>query len=217
MLRNYLLIIARNLWKNKLYTLINVIGLGIGIASFVWGIQNYRYSFSYNNFHKDPETIFRVITKGGENDQLKAYCPMPLAMAANSDFTGVKDYVRWERRGMDIKADQSEPFESGVNFTDPAFFDFFNFPLVSGTVNLNDRSTVVITEKASAKFFGSLNPVGKTLLLYSDGDFKMPVTVTGVLKDPPLNSSINFEVITHFDNLRRTDGSRSGMMTGALS
>jgi putative ABC transport system permease protein len=208
MFKNYFKIIVRNLWKNKLYTLINIIGLGIGIASIVWGFQNYRYSFSYNNFHKDTKSIFRVLTKFQGNDNLKGVCPMPLAMAAKNDFSLVKESVRWESRGLDIKADQNEPFESEVHFTDPAFFDFFNFPLVAGTINLNDRSTVLITEKTADKFFGTTNPIGKTLLLYSDELFKKPLTVTGILKDPPLNSSLQFEVITDFDNLCKPDGSK---------
>src|SRR5882672_7397839 len=152
MFKNYFKIITRNLWRNKLYTLINIIGLAAGIASIVWGIQNYRYSFSYNNFHKDSKSIFRVLTKAEGSDNLKGYCPLPLAAVAKNDFSGVKETVRWDSRNLDIKADQSEPFASQVHFTDPAFFDFFNFTLVRGTVNLNDRSTVIITEKAAKKF-----------------------------------------------------------------
>ena len=75
MIRNYLTIIFRNLWKNKLYTFINIISLAMGIASIVWGIQNYRYSFSYDQFHKDGKNIFRVLTKTAGSDNLKGYCP----------------------------------------------------------------------------------------------------------------------------------------------
>ena len=75
-----------------------------------------------------------------------------------------------------------------------------------GTINLNDRSTVLITEKAAKKFFGTTNPIGKTLLFYSDEPYKKPLTVTGILKDPPVNSSLQFEVITNFDNQYKTDG-----------
>ncbi|MEO6549833.1 MAG: ABC transporter permease [Ferruginibacter sp.] len=208
MFKNYFKIITRNLWKNKLYTLINIIGLAIGIASVVWGIQNYRFSFSYDNFHKGSKDVFRVLTKAEGGDNLRGTCPMPLALAAKNDFSGVKETVRWEGRGLDIKADQLEPFESGANFTDPSFFSFFNFPLVAGTNNLNNRSSVVITEKAALKFFGTANPIGKTLLFYSDEPFKKPLTVTGVLKDPPFNSSIQFELITHFDNLCKPGGAK---------
>ena len=206
MIKNYLKIIARNLWRNKLYTLINIVGLGVGIASIVWGFQNYRFSFSFDNFHKDPKSIFRVLSKIRGSDNLKGICPMPLAAAAKNDFSFIKESVRWDIRGLDIKSDQNEPFASEADFTDPAFFDFFNFPLLRGTINLNDRSTVLITEKAAKRFFGNIDPIGKTLLFYSDEPYKKPLTVTGILKDPPLNSSLQFEVITNFENQHKTDG-----------
>ena len=122
-------------------------------------------------------------------------------------FPVVKEIVRWESRGLNVKADQSEPFESEAHFTDPAFFDLFNFPLVRGAINLNDRSTVLITEKAAKKFFGDSDPIGKTLIFYSDEPFKKPLTVTGILKDPPFNSSLRFEMITNTDNQLKADGS----------
>ena len=206
MFKNYLKIIGRNLWRNKLYTVINIVGLGIGIAAIIWAFQNYRFSFSFNNFHKDEKSIFRVLSKAEGSDNLKGICPMPLAVIAKNDFSAVKESVRWDSRDVNIKSGQSEPFASGANFTDPAFFDIFNFPLSAGTINLSDPSTVVITETAAKKFFGNTNPIGKTLLFYSDEPYKKALTVTGVLKDPPKNSSIQFELITNFENQRKTDG-----------
>ena len=207
MFRNYCTIIIRNLWKNKLYTLVNIVSLGVGIASIVWGIQTYRFSFSYNNFHKDQNNIFRVLTKAEGSDNRKGYCPEYLAQMAKIDYPTIKETVRWDSRWLNVKAEQADPFESIAHFTDPQFFDFFNFPLVRGTIRLNDHSTVVITEKAAKKFFGETDPIGKTLILYSDEPFKMPLKVSGILKDPPVNSSFQFEIITNNDNQIKTDGS----------
>ena len=207
MIKNYLKIISRNLWRNKLYTIINIIGLGIGIAAVVWGFQDYRFSFSYDNFHNKSSNIFRVLIKAKESDHLKGICPTPLAIVAKNDFSTVKETVRWNSRSLDIKADQNEPFASVANFTDPSFFGVFNFPLKERTINLNDRSTVLITEKAAKKFYGDINPIGKTLMFYADEPFKKPLTITGVLKDPPTNSSLQFEIITNSDNRLTTDGS----------
>jgi putative ABC transport system permease protein len=207
MFKNYCIIIFRNLWKNKLYTLVNIVSLGVGIASIVWGIQNYRFCYSYNNFHKHPENIFRVLTKSVGNDNLKGYCPEYLARVAKNDFPVVTQSVRWDSRGLSVKADQSDPFETQAHFTDPEFFEFFNFPLVRGSVQLNDRSTVLITQKASKKFFGEKDPIGKTLIFYSDDSFKMPLKITGILKDPPTNSSFQFELITNTENQLKPDGS----------
>jgi putative ABC transport system permease protein len=208
MFRNYWTIIIRNLWKNKLYTVVNIVSLAVGIASIVWGFQTYRNSFSYNNFHKDQKTIFRVLTKVSGNDNLKGYCPEYLALMAKNDFPGVKETVRWDSRGLNVKADGNDPFEAQAHFTDPQFFDFFNFPLIRGANELGDRSTVLITESAAKKYFGDSDPLGKTLTFYSDESFKMPLKVTGILKDPPLNSSFQFQLITNNDNQLKADGSR---------
>ena len=207
MIRNYLTIIFRNLWKNKLYTFINVISLAVGIASVVWGIQDYRYSFSYDQFHKDGKNIFRVLTKSAGSDNRKGYCPELLAASVKNDFPSVAQAVRWDSRGLNVKALQNEPFETGAHFTDPAFFEMFNFPLLRGTNQIQDRSTVLLTEQSAKKFFGDIDPIGKTLILYSDEPFKMPLTVTGILKDPPPNSSIQFDLITNTENQLKVDGS----------
>ena len=206
MLKNYFKIILRNLWRNKLYTGINIIGLSLGIAALVWGVQTYRFSFSFDNFHKDKDQIFRVLTKMQGSDVLKGICPMPLGNFVKQDFPGIKQTVRWDSRGLDIKADKNEPFASNVNFTDPAFFELFNFPLLKGTADLNDKSTVLITASAAKKYFGNIDPVGKTLLFYSAEVYKKPLTVTGILKDPPVNSSLQFELLTNMDNNKKGDG-----------
>ncbi len=211
MFKNYCTIIFRNLWKNKLYTVVNIVSLAVGIASIVWGFQTYRNSFSYNNFHKDQKSIFRVLTKVAGNDNLKGYCPEYLAVMAKNDFPVVKESVRWDSRGLNVKADGNDPFEAQAHFTDPQFFHLFNFPLVRGSNDLSDRSTVLITETAAKKFFGDADPLGKTLTFYSDESFKMPLKVTGILKDPPLTSSFQFQLITNNDNQLKADGSRIKM------
>ncbi|HWY33206.1 MAG TPA: ABC transporter permease, partial [Nitrosopumilaceae archaeon] len=182
--------------------------MAVGIASIVWGIQTYRFSFSYNNFNKDTKNIFRVLTRVEGNDNLKGYCPEYLARMAKNDFTVVKETVRWDSRGLNVKADEKDPYEALAHFTDPQFFDFFNFPLVRGTNELSNRSTVLITQTAAKKYFGDSDPLGKTLTFYSDESFKMPLKVTGILKDPPINSSFQFELITNTDNQLKADGTQ---------
>ncbi len=207
MFKNYFTIIFRNLWKNKLYTFVNIVSLAVGIATIVWGYQDYRYSTSFEDFHKDKEKVFRILTKSAGRDYQQGICPGALATVLKNDFPFVKEAVRWESRGVNVKAAQNEPFESRAYFTNPDFFDVFNFPLVSGTNQLNDHSTVLITQQAAKKYFGDADPIGKTLMLYSDEAFRKPLTVTGILKDPPFNSCIQFELITHTDNQLKADGS----------
>ena len=207
MIQNYLRIALRNLWRNRLYALINILGLGIGIAAVVWGYQTYRFCFSFDDFHPDRAHIFRAFVYRDGSEGMKGVCPLPVVMAAKQDFASIAEVVRWDSRGADIKGDHSEPFSQQVHFTDPAFFEFFNFPLVAGSNDLSDKSAVLLTEEMADKFFGKENPLGKTLVFYTGEKTTLPLTVKGVLKNPPVNSSIRFNFITHFDNQKVSDTS----------
>ena len=200
MRKNFLKIVFRNLWRYKTYTLINIIGMGIGIAALVWGYQDYRYSFSFDNFHKDMDHVYRGLTYRKDAEGLKGVFPMAAVQQIQNDFSGIKGVARLDSRGMSIKYDKSDAFAEQVHFTDPAFFDLFNFPLVAGTNDISDRTAVLITERTAKKYFADQNPLGKVLTFYAGENYALPLTVKGVLKDVPLNSSIQFDFITNFDN-----------------
>ncbi|MEO5581223.1 MAG: ABC transporter permease, partial [Saprospiraceae bacterium] len=203
---NSVKILFRTLWSGKLYTLINIIGLAIGITAIVWVFQDYRFAMSFNNFHKDPEHIFRVITKNEANQRYNGYCPLPVALIAKKEFSTIKESVRMEALYASIKGSQEETFSSIIQFTDPAFFDLFNFPMIEGSNDLKDRSAVLLTQSEAKKFFGNTNPIGQTLLIYAGETFQQPMIVKGILKDVPFNSSIQFNILTNFDNYLKGDG-----------
>jgi hypothetical protein len=208
MFKNYFKIAMRNLWRDKTYTLINIMGLAIGVAAMVWGFQDYRFSFSFDNFHPDKDNVYRALTFKEGADGVKGIFPMSVVAAAKNDFPGIEKVVRLDSRGLNIKAAQNEPFSEQVHFTDPAFFELFNFPLVKGNNNLADPNAVLLTEAMAKKYFGNQNPVGKTLLFYAGESYAKPLTVTGVLKDVPMNSSIRFGILTKFENQVKPDGSK---------
>ncbi len=208
MLRNFLKIVFRNLWRNKSYTLINILGLGIGIAAMVWGYQTYKYAFSFDNFHKDRDHVYRVVTFKKDAEGMKGIVPMVALLQARQDFSGIKEVVRWDSRGASVKYDKSDAFAEQIHFTDPGFFDLFNFPLVAGVNDLSDPSALLITEKMAKKYFGTQNPIGKTLIVYAGDSYAMPLTVTGVLKDVPINSTLRFNMVTRFDNQLKADGTK---------
>jgi ABC-type antimicrobial peptide transport system permease subunit len=207
MFANYFRVLFRNLRKSRLYAFINILSLGIGIAAMIWAIQVYRYYNGFDAFHVNRQQIYRVLITVAGGDGIKGPCPAPVALAAVKDYPGVEKAVRWEDRSIAILAPGKEAFAARAHFTDPAFFDLFTFPLVRGEVKLSDRSTVLITETGAKKFFGATDPIGKTLVLYSDLPYKKPLRVTGILKDPPGNSSFQFETLTSTDNFLDWDGS----------
>ena len=196
------------MWRYKGYTLLNIFGMAIGLAAIVWGYQTYRYSFSFDNFHKDQENVYRALTfKSGANG-VKGIFPLAAVKQAQSEFAGIAEAVRFDARGLNIKYDKNEPFAEQAHFTDPAFFDLFNFPVVAGSNNITDKNSVLITEAIAKKYFGKQDPLGKALTFYSGDSYAMPLTVTGVLKDVPVNSTIQFGFITNFENYLKGDGSK---------
>src|ERR1700722_19169754 len=207
MFANYCRILFRNFRKTRLYAFINILSLGIGVATLIWGIQNYRFQTGYDKLHRNREKIFRVMITVAGGDGIKGPCPAPLGAAALRDYPVVQQAVRWESRPLAIVAPGKDPFAAQAHFTDPAFLDLFTFPLVRGQAKLSDPTTVLITETGAKKFFGTADPLGKTLLLYSDQPFRKPLMVTGILKVPPANSSFQFETLTSTDNFLSWDGS----------
>lgn len=202
---NIFKLIFRNLYRYKYYTLVNILGLSIGLAALVWAWQTYRFSFSYDRFHQDREQIFRVLSKIEGREIKMGICPLPLGPMAKSDLSAVSDYVRLENVNLSLKAGQEEALNSRVTYTDPAFFDFFNFPLVAGVHEIGDRSGILLTETSAKKIFGAKEVLGQTVILHAGEPYQQPLKVTGVLKDPPINSSIQFEMITTMDNYVKND------------
>jgi ABC-type antimicrobial peptide transport system permease subunit len=210
MFSNYYKIILRNFRRYKSYTIINIVGMAVGIASMVWGYQIYRYSFSFDNFHSHPNQVYRGLTYKKDGEGLKGVFPMAAVPMAQQRFPAIKAAVRFQGRNIAVRRDTSETLLESIHFADPDFFRLFNFPLVSGSNDLTDRNTVLLTQKIAKKYFGSQDPIGKTLTLYAGDDYSRILTVKGVLKDLPLNSTIQFGVLTPFDNLVDSKGKPIG-------
>ena len=208
MFKNFYKIIFRNMWRHKGYTLLNIFGMGVGLAAIVWGFQTYRYSFSFDNFHKDQENVYRALTFQSGANGARGIFPMAAVKQAKAEFSGITEAVRYDSRGLNVRYDKSEAFAEQAHFTDPAFFDLFNFPLVAGTNKIADKNAVLITEAIATKYFGKQDPLGKTLLFYSGEKYEMPLTVIGVLKDIPINSTMKFGFITNFENYLQGDGTK---------
>ena len=120
----------------------------------VWGYQDYRYSFSYDSFHKDIDHVYRGLTYRQGGDGVNGIFPMPAVQSAKNDFAGITDVVRLHRSVVNVKGIKTKHFLNLVSFTDLSFFNLFNFPLLTGSNNLNDRNAVLVTENTAKKYFG---------------------------------------------------------------
>jgi putative ABC transport system permease protein len=205
MIKNYLKIAYRNLLRNKLFTLVNIFGLAIGMAACFLIVQYVRFELSYDKFHEEHDRIYRVII---DADKESSATNHPGAgPALKQDFPEVQEYARIVHQSIfmgnsstwayvDEKGEMKSFNEDRVYCADPSFITMFSFPFVYGDPQqaLADNSSIVISQSISRKFFGNENPLGKTLLLGGE----RPFTVTGVFKDVPENSHVKFDILVSF-------------------
>ncbi|WP_422358739.1 ABC transporter permease [Reichenbachiella sp.] len=197
MLRNFYLTAIRNLAKHKSYFLINISGLAIGIASFIFITLYIINELSYDKFHSDSENIYRIHVRGqmmGQGMDMAATAS-PMAQALLSEYPEVSKVTRIKESGAWFIGRGNKKFnEDGVLFADSTFFDVFDFKLLSGdetTALINPRS-VVLTKSYAKKYFGDEDPLGQKLTVEQDTIF---YTVTGVMEDVPDHSHMQFDMM----------------------
>jgi ABC-type antimicrobial peptide transport system permease subunit len=201
MIQNYAIIAARNFRKHKTYSLINVAGLAIGIAVSMFIFLWIRDELSFDRFHAGSENIFRLTEdqKGADGKIFPvAVTPELLGAGLKSDYPEVLEFARFRPLGRNLISFGEKPFtESGIAFADPSFLAIFNFPLVKGdpATALVGPTSLIITETVARKYFGSEDPMGRTLRLFDAIDLK----VTGVARDVPRNSHLRFSFLGNFD------------------
>ena len=187
MFRNYLTVALRNLFRQKLYSSVNILGLAVGMACCTLILLFVRDEWRYDRYHPHSERIYRV-TRSGKT----ARTPFPLADVVRGDFPEVRQVVRfsflWQRTvGHGNKRFKEEAFV----YADPNVFEVFAFPLAKGNPQraLEKPLSIVITQEMARKYFGEGDPLGKVLRVENRHDY----TVTGVLEDIPENSHFRFD------------------------
>jgi putative ABC transport system permease protein len=212
MIQNYALVAARNFRKHKSYSVINVAGLAIGIAVSMFIFLWIRDELSFDRFHAGARDIYRLTEdqKGADGSVFPvAVTPELLGPALKADFPEVVESVRMRPLGRNMVANGEKQFyENGILFADPSFLAVFTFPLVKGdpAKALSNPDSLVITETAARKYFGGDDPMGRTLRLFDAFDFK----VTGVARDVPRNSHLQFALLGNFDVVMKRLGQSGG-------
>jgi putative ABC transport system permease protein len=180
MIRNYFIIAFRNLKKNKLFSFINIVGLGLAIPFSLMSLIQVQNAYEFDNFHKDADRIFRITTiEKPVNESINKYATSPFLLADNlkSDYPFVEKTTKVIRDfGWELN-NRLKTLDVNTIYVEPSFFEIFNFPLEKGSLPTMPNELVITTEKAEL-FFGKVNPIGKTLTHATYGDFK----ITGVLK-----------------------------------
>ena len=206
MLRNYFKIAWRNLSKNKGFTIINIIGLSLGIACFIVIAMYVTDELSYDRYNEKADRIYRVnsdIVFGG-TDLIMAVTSDPMGETLKNDYPEVEQYTRlYASQGAKlIKKGNEYISENAVVHVDSTFFDVFTLPSIIGNTNtaLNEPNTVVITETVAKRYFGSSEmAIGK--MLETDDNERTLYKVNAVIEDMPKNSHFNFDFFFSMKNI----------------
>jgi putative ABC transport system permease protein len=210
MIKNYFKIALRNIWQNKVYASVNIIGLAVSMASclvisvFIWN------ELQHDVFHGNRDHIYRLTEKQNQAGTMYdvAVTPGPLAPALQKDFPEIVNTVRFGQWSGTLKNGSNTFQEKKILITENSVFDVFNFPLLLG-----DRKTalqlvddIVLTERMAEKYFGqdwANDPsiLGQIFILNNEHSFK----VAAIAQNPPDNSSIQFDVLLPLPFLFKTD------------
>jgi putative ABC transport system permease protein len=205
MLKNYLLTGFRNLRKHFTYSLINIIGLGLGLATCLLLIVWISHEVSYDSFHSKASNIYRAsmeMSFGGRTmkTSVSPTALLPTLKTFPEVETGVRVYNPSAWNPYIVKKGEHIFQESHFYFADSSFFDVFSYKVLKGNPKkaLNEPNSVMLTESSAKKYFGSEDPLGKTLTINDNKEY----TVTGILEDIPANSYLQFDFLGSFSSLR---------------
>ncbi|MFI5138054.1 MAG: ABC transporter permease [Sphingobacteriales bacterium] len=201
MIKNYLKIAWRNLRKNRLYSLINIGGLAIGMAvSFMLLIYVYN-EFTFDKFNANSDRLYRVMRNQPSKGDLITGSPTPTQLGAvvEKDLPEIEKFARTNGGGDNLVNYQGKSLKINTIGADPALLDMFSFDFVSGDKKtaLADQSSIVLTESAVKSIFGDRDPIGQTLKLNN----KFLLKVSAVIKDNPANSSFRFKALISWKQL----------------
>lgn len=197
MLRNYLKIAFRNLWKHRLFSVINIFGLASGLMVCLLALTHIRGAFTYDRFHPNYARTYRILTDvvGKNNDVIPyATSPAPLAQTLKRDYDFVEETARVVRTYGEVTGNQRHL--SLLSFAvDAGFFRVFNYPLAQGEPAMRP-GTAVISRETAERFFGTASPIGQVIT--QEG--RSPAVVTGVLADTIILSHLRFDVLFSLEN-----------------
>ena len=220
MIRNYFKTAWRNLWRNKGFALINILGLATGLTCCLLLTLYLQHELSYDHFHSKGDRIVRVIMeyKIGDSGNKGNFTSTKVFPEFRRQFPEVASGVRLSGTDRIVKYGDQTWEEQNVLHADSTFFEMFDFKLLSGTAPevLKAPNQVVITRSLAEKYFGKEEAVGKTLLLNSS---QQPYLVTGVSEDCPSNSQIRFSMvasISSFGPLQEETYSNANFVTYLL-
>lgn len=201
MLKNYFKIAWRNLWKNRLFTTINIVGLSVAFGVAILLSMDSLHELSYDKFHANGDSLYKtfITWQTPKGTEVGTSQPTPFANALQSEVPGVEKITRYLETDALVSYNEKEINLDAV-WVDADFFSMFTFPIAQGDKKnpLKDLSSIVVTETTANKLFGEKNPIGKTVTILVNGK-QEPFTISGIAADSPKENSLEFEIALRFE------------------
>ena len=200
MIKNYFKIAFRNLTRNKVFSLINIMGLAIGLACFILIFLWVKDETGYDRFHLNADQLYRMLQKDHDDpDFVWTTTPTPLGPILKEKVPEIEAFTRFWSGGGLVKYEDKIFYENEIRLVDPYFLQMFTFPFIQGNIEtaLPDIDAIVLTESAARKYFGDEDPMGKRLNIQDTLD----LTVTAIVKDPPKKSHLRFSMLIHINHV----------------
>ena len=201
MFKNYIKTAYRNLYKTKVFSLINFIGLTVGLTCFLLIMLFVKFEFSFDRYHEKADSIYRIIVDTHEfyrgKDQV-SITQAPLAQALKAELPEIVNAAKMRDRDVLIRQNEQQ-FSETIIYADPEILELFTFPLSAGDKKIVMQApySLVLTRKSAEKYFGSQNPIGQTLSI-DNSEYH----VTGILENIPENSHFHLDFLSPFSTYK---------------
>lgn len=204
MIRNYFKITLRNLLRNKVSTIINLLGLSLGISVCLLIFLLIDYELNFDDFHLQKNQIFRVVRQESTNSGIRntPSTPFPIRAALINDYPELKAVTQvYQLEGQQLKVGEEMWVEENILFTDSTFFKVFDFPAITGNPvqSFKNPNVAFITEAMARSRFGDQQALGQTISISGVSD----IEIVGILQDPPKNSHFEFSMVVVMDSFSK--------------
>jgi putative ABC transport system permease protein len=205
MLSNYLKTGWRSLTRGRLYSLINLTGLSIGTAVVILLSLYIREELTYENFHSDPDRIYRVWVKEHVEGEVffNTVTPFILGPQLQGHLPEIEAMARYANLSSPVRLAENTS-SATIYLVDPDFLKIFHFPLISGNEQAlnNNPLGMILSRQTAEKYFGKNNPIGETLEVQLEGEW-ISFVIEGVSQDPPSNTGLQFDILIPMGNAER--------------
>ncbi len=201
MLKNFLTLTFRRLWKNRNYSIINIGGMAVAITCCLMLFGHVQKEVTYDQYHKKADHIVRLNLGNLNTDSRSAVSSGAMAPAFADDYPEIENYVRFRKFPSLVENGDLQFYEDDFFYTDSTVFEVFDFNLLEGdpATALEEPFSLVLTENAAKKYFGDQSPIGQQVEIDNQFIFK----ITGVLKETPDNSHFTFDYLASVSSLRQ--------------